>query len=350
MKDNIFFKTLSGSTDFALFNLAENSGNHFIAFNYYKEYAESFWNTHTQDVKHCFPLEFKYEQNFSINGNVELYDEKAKIRINEGVLLRLYKSFYSILSIDHIIDTLSGTPDGSLQINNIYTFNDASPDYEYTFLLPINKERKIIAEVMAMFAIKFVILHELAHHLDGHVLYMKNYYNNETLSIIRRAREERILDIQTLEMDADAFAISQLINETIEFIQNDKLYTKHIKNPANLYYIFMISIHILFLVLHNEHKDTDSTYLPELIRSFIGLDCAKVNLTYKATDIIDETEVSNLIKNSVLKANSLYNSVYGKIDFTSLENYDEHHMQSLRNNWKTLRNSLFPYAIAQLAY
>ncbi|WP_342552329.1 hypothetical protein [Paenibacillus sp. FSL R7-0652] len=348
--NNIFFEILSGSTEFALFNLAENSTDHLIAFNYYKEYAERFWNTHTQNVKFYFPLDFSYKQNFTINGSVQLYDERAIIRINEGVLLKLYKTFYSILSIDNLIDTLSETDDGSLHIKNIYTFNDTFPEYEYTFLLPINKERKIIAEIMAMFAIKFVILHEIAHHFDGHVLYMKTYFNDETLNIVRKANEERILDKQTLEMDADAFAISQLIDEMIDFINNDTLYSNHIKNPSNFCFILFISIHILFLILNDEYELKNSTYSPELVRSLTVLDAAKVNLSYKASEIISKTEILDIIKTSIIKANSLYNSVYGKIDFSSLVNYDESHLKSLHENWKKMRVVLSPYAIAQLAY
>ncbi|WP_018306941.1 hypothetical protein [Desulfitobacterium hafniense] len=152
-----------------------------------------------------------------------------------------------------------------------------------------------ISEYMAMCAIKFLIAHEIGHIFNGHTKYYKDVRNQ-----IKRIEEnggkdltklnQLYLDLQTMEMDADAFAICRLIDEVIDlFITKDKI-LELLKTPSDVIKLLIYAIHGIFYLC----KDTDQVnymkkeHPPSLIResliyeAMIGYFSKKYNLDVSA--------------------------------------------------------------------
>ena len=352
-----------GQSEFSLFNI-NGSVPEVKAYDYYKQYAIEAVNNlisvnQLQDKNIKF--NFDYIQYFDIDGISDYLDGTDIVKINEGVLLKTYKTFYTLASCYSILDDLQNTNNGSIGIKLCYTFADEQ-QYEMEYHVPLDKKRKIIAEYMSMFAIKFAILHEIGHLFDGHVFYHRSY--NELIIEDKYTMTSQInspissLDYQTMEMDADAFAISRIIEEIIIMLQEDTLIKSVLNNSNDIFTLFVYSLHCFFKLIKDERKQSldfkKSTHLPRWIREVINLDCAKTNIKYKAQNIISEYEFEDIIKNACLKAENQYNAITTQtIDkHEIIEQSSEevlNHYNNITNNWKFLRIKLYPYARARLA-
>ncbi|KAF6563652.1 hypothetical protein G9G63_13040 [Paenibacillus sp. EKM202P] len=334
------------------YSLEDFERKEMIAFDYYKSYT-NYINEH-----YPFPngLVFEYVEKFSINGSASYEKNKSVISLNVGTILRIYTLFYNILSNFSIIESLDHLSKDHINIQNIYTYNDESIPYSYNYSYPLNRERIIIAEYMAMFAIKFIINHEAGHHINGHLGYIHSITSLKMIDPIREDYSNIIptLDLQTIEMDADAFAIAQLVR-TLLLTTQDKFISNYIDDFATFIRMFVSSIHLLFLLMDqgtpksifNTHT---SNYLPTLIRSILAVDCMEENLRIVFPNMINHDYLQEISTDSLLKANEYFIKINGNKNFDSLEDYDiAYYNRVIKKNWKQLRPKLQKYATVDLA-
>lgn len=121
---------------------------------------------------------FDFIKNHDINA-LAVIDEKNKeyIGINIGLPLRLCRYFEILLSTKEF---LAEVGNGHLEK---FTMNEAYPHLIGTYagpvsyqINPISETRKAIANFLFVNSILFVFYHEIAHHLLGHLVYLKTAY------------------------------------------------------------------------------------------------------------------------------------------------------------------------------
>lgn len=130
-----------------------------------------------------------------------------------------------------------------------------------------------IAEYMSMFAIKFLVSHEMGHLYNGHSeLYLatREAIKNEKLKYKPSddILQSSYLDLQTMEWDADCFGICRVIDEVMHMYRNNDKILSYFKEPVDLLRLVAYSIHCIFIRFRN--IDTKSykykEHPPSLVR------------------------------------------------------------------------------------
>lgn len=341
--------SISGITEYSIFNVIESPDK--TGYQYFKLYAENIIEQLNKAYSamptiRC-PFEFEYISFFDFSSGAYHEEGVDKVVINDGVLITTFQVFYSIFSKFPVLSFFNDSTTGDLEVNFLYEFKN-NQQYEVALQYPIELERRILAEYTASIAIKFVILHEIAHHYDGHILYLDSCADNPCKSI-------SILDFQTMEMDADAFAISRLIDEMLILLKTDTRLCSIIKKAEDLFVMFSFAISVLFLIINDEDikevNDISSTYLSTLLRLSMCLDCAKVNIKHKAKGIITESVFEDIYKKTIPASNQYY-SLFGKSHYEDAMKYNKETSKifgEINENWIKLRKELLPYARIPLA-
>lgn len=178
-------------------------------------------------------------KSFLIQDNI-----RGKIQINRGLIIHLYEMFYSL---------------------------------DYTIIVPDGKNIGNIKSMLFATAMNIIIAHELAHIYYGH-LFLKNKLEIENNSSFN-------LDMQTLEWDADSFAITKLFEAINNYKDSDTELEKNLK-----FMILLGSIHgMMFLFRQVDEFDKQKTHPPCLIREIGMLMCARNLFKKKDEDIIKIT-------------------------------------------------------------
>lgn len=141
------------------------------------------------------------------------------IRINIGLIIHLYEMLYGL---------------------------------DYKIFVPDGKNIENIKMMLFYTSINIILFHEVAH-----IYYQHGLLKQELVSQFGESSQEYILDMQTLEYDADAFAITKIY----EFISSlQKLSTTA---QSKLYYqIFIFSIHSLVFLFRQVNEFDDVTDHP----------------------------------------------------------------------------------------
>lgn len=133
------------------------------------------------------------------------------IGINIGVVQILKKLFGYILSHPKLLTEIG---DSSKEIEKNILNNVLITDHNYFRLFmnydveiddPIDETRKAYSKKLLTYALEFLILHEYGHITNGHVDYFSNRKGTSFIFEFSQNQEKNLL-MQTLEMDADAFA------------------------------------------------------------------------------------------------------------------------------------------------
>ena len=88
---------------------------------------------------------------------------------------------------------------------------------------PIHASRQIIADRLRQFAFQFMSAHEIRHIRGGHVQYLKKYFSASSVDETKRSTglpHDEIITRQTLEMNADAFGVSQGLTNLLGMVNN----------------------------------------------------------------------------------------------------------------------------------
>ncbi|MEK3977345.1 hypothetical protein MKZ20_21725 [Psychrobacillus sp. FSL K6-2684] len=346
-------KKALGVTHYALYTEASLPVN--ISYEYYEKYVKVIEKLANGKEKSKRELNFKYISGFTLNGKSFVNDLVDHIWIEEGVIIQTYHMFSEILSFN----TFSDFVEPNKEIANIKLFyqdTEGINEHETNYRTSIIKERKIIAEYLSMFATKFIILHEIGHHFNGHILFLHNELNTSKLEIDNYKNKIEPLVIQTLEMDADAFAISQLARELSIFMDKDPLLKITLKNRLDILGICIYSLSCLYKLISNEKNDNyqslkESKYLPCSLRYLNNLECLKTNLLF--LNIVTEEEFEEVAKKYMLLAESEFSSIFTehydwKKNFKYI-NSTVGQLRLLKSKWKEIRDNLDKYARCNLA-
>lgn len=264
------------------------------------------------NLKSIKQLSFNYLWDDSVNaGSCEL-KELDIIRVNEGTILKLYNLFYKLNTRKNIIE-LSSEAKPCTEINTrIFYKNHESDDKEIESEMVFSDDiiSNNIAEYMAMFAIKWIIAHEIGHAFNGHTRYYLEVRNKIQNENNEEEKEKLFLDLQTMEDDADTFAVNRIIDVVMDlYRKNDKI-LKLLKNEKDLLKLVIFSIHGVFYMFRERDlygcikREHPPTFIRECLVLGSMRECLLKNYKFKIDD--------NYIADDVGKIENLICAVEGK--------------------------------------
>jgi hypothetical protein len=107
--------------------------------------------------------------------------------------------FRNALSLPHVL-TEVGNPSSERE-------QKEQRDIDPTSIKPIDSERANIADMLTIWAVRFLTAHEMRHILNGHLRFTNKYYSEFAISEANSvATSDIALERQTFEMDADSGA------------------------------------------------------------------------------------------------------------------------------------------------
>ncbi len=266
---------ISGVTDYAYCKVI-NGIPEMICYESYKNFTldyASYLNSISSINRPERKLEFEFVSRYSKNAIAYIENDIDYIGINEGCLIDVYHIFNELL--------IKGALNKYIDFNDLINITanlDNGDDTENTFFFkfPNDYTAKVFSELICMISMKFIILHEVGHHLNGHLLFLDNKYNFKELNY-------KILEptlIKTLEMDADAFAVTNLIHVMKHIFNNEAEIKKlNLSNELKLGLI-IFSLNSLFLALKHENDDNiiSKEYMSNDARKMLVFICLEQNL------------------------------------------------------------------------
>jgi hypothetical protein len=157
-------------------------------------------------------IHINFIDNKSFNAYSFKNNDSYYIGINKGTILNLYSFFNYSLSFPNVLSYIGNNE------------NEIEPDFNINnlkeIIKPKDKQREIYAEGLFYFATLFLILHEYAHIINGHLDFI-NKKTNFIFKIVNSLGKKSELNSQTLEFDADRYAANIVIKNIINRYQNN---------------------------------------------------------------------------------------------------------------------------------
>lgn len=329
-----------------------------LIFDWITPQIETIIQSHIRNTYSPFDVKFAYINNPKLNALVKLfvYQDKAYIGLNVGSAFTIFNYFFQALSHPNLLINIGDPKSEEYKKKKIQgvifninsdgkinqTYVNGKPMIEYH---PNDQIRLNYARLLSLNAIIFLIEHEIAHLVNGH-LELRSHSNIGT-------RLDNFSE-QVLEWDADTWAISQGVGRIIKHTSN---LPHEMPEPIRWIYssfenelsAWLFSITSLFLLDSSIPFDFDKLdvydHPPSPLRvSYVlstTLECLKDKYTEefvikKGTDAL----MHSLETISMLTGNSIYREEIKKA-------YSEpalHHLGKFISRWKEMRFLLEPYS------
>lgn len=269
------------------------------------------------NLKSIKQFNFCYFWDDSVNSGCYELEDLDVLKVNEGTILKLYNLFYK-LNTKYELIKLSFEAKPRTEIRNKIFYNNHESDYKQIsseMVLSDDIVSNNIAEYMAMFAIKWIIAHEIGHVFNGHTSYYSEIRKKIQNENNEDEKEKLFLELQAMEIDADAFAVNRIIDVVMDLYKNNDKILNMLKNQKDLFKLVIFSIHGVFYMFRDSdlYGCTKGEHPPTFIRECLVLssmkECLLKNYNFKIDD--------NYIVEDVGKIESLMCRLDGK----SNENY-----------------------------
>lgn len=274
-------------------------------------------------------LKFFYETHNNLNASVYIKDNYEYMIINTGTLVTMYSLIHSAFSSPNVFTNIGEVQNeiGS-QSNGYFVFQKKQILFDNA---PIDETRREVSEYVSLLAIRFIVMHELGHLINGHAHFLGSLYANDKIEMIFKGALSNItnkmeisyaLDRRTLEMDADAFAATTSMTNLTEIINNKESHPyliDHLENPYQIFELWSFAVHLIFMEFERNANSTYSKheyYLPNSTRALLCHDSA-INAVKLLREVgyfkCNEKEVE-LINDYLIKgldrAQNYFNSIY----------------------------------------
>lgn len=184
----------------------------------------------------------------------------GEILINIGLIIHLYEMFYSL---------------------------------DYKTFVPDEKNIENIKMMLFYTTVNIILFHEVAH-----IYYQHGLLKQELMSQFGEESPEYILDMQTLEYDADTFAITKMY-EALSSLQKSSTTAQ-----AKLYYqIFVLSIHSLIFLFRQVDDfdiitDHPASYIREcamlkVVNNLFGNQNAQIYVDFAEKELNKQFNINN---------------------------------------------------------
>lgn len=256
------------------------SGTDIIVYDLYKKYAESYLITKGSQKL----LAFDYIRSPYIDAVINTEDnKKMKLYVTEGTLLRIYEFFYNLnLCTDICHYKFTYSKENNTGIKLIST-DEANREIPVIFHINADSRANSIAEYMSMFAVKFVVLHELGHYLNGHCGYSRSVNQNKFTFHLNESINTSLSSMQSkaLEVDADSYAACFLLQEMEGLIKNDDYLLSLVEGKIDIYKLFAAGIQGVCCLMGIDNK-ISNTHPKPFLRACLCIDgaCRLINDNY----------------------------------------------------------------------
>lgn len=320
-----------------------------------------------QDSRRPF-IHFALIQNPYLMAKCSLYKGEYFIGISIGSMVILDQIFSCMLANGTIFPEIGNS---SIEENEIRFFNaeilnseilmDESPD---SIIVPKDLERMNFATQLMYAAAEFLLMHECGHINCGHLGLLSEFSSNPILSEsikVAPADGLKAIDRQTLESDADCFAMTQMLikntrlHKEVTDLQAINPYFYKTEDLTCLYTYF--AVYTMFRLFGGTVPDSSTfdrlTHPPAGVRQF-NL-ASQINTWYqpKVPKIASEIHARNLgiiavmvensmnlISRDLLKPNALISSLSKESMVLT---------KDMIKNWIQLRPRLLKHAFVNLA-
>lgn len=282
-----------------------------------------------------------------------------------GSIMKIYHEALLLCSLNDFFPSIGNTNDC---LNTINFFEVDEPEiipysnefYQIAFYSgPEDSIRQNLALLITIMAEEFIIFHELGHHLDGHLSYLVDYLGLSSLKAQGNDSEIEFSIYQTLEMDADAFAIQLLLDNVYRKKEYYGQMLNHTLSKTDLIMMLSCASTLVFLLMDNKNdlkcNLLMSNYLPRHYRLFLIKVILGNQLKTKYADFLMTDNCTETIITSSLHLETLYNRIHG-VSNDNLEYKEQVHQRVeqyytdvIEHTWSELRPILSIYSHIKLA-
>lgn len=311
--------------------------------------------------KSILQFNFLYLEDNFLNAIATSYKNNNVVLMNIGTISKINRLFFDMLRDPEIFNDVKDDPKTNINISGKRITNRLSSKQIISLKIH-DRRREDLMFCLIHWAVRFILLHELGHHYNGHIKFLENEYNLSTLAMCNNKLEKLSnLDYQTLEMDADAFAIGQSVDHVLSLYINKNNILSHnsiLRKIINedfdkIIFYWGIAIHCLFLLFEKSHH-VDDVHLQRRLRQNIALNTAIECVEKDGGDMIDCNKFVDLMYKAQEYAEKAYNKVQNtKTDYDEIKKIMNLHqlisVQNIFDNWKNVRPELEKYTYFNLA-
>lgn len=339
-----YYESLVGHTPFSFF---KNFDSSLEIFDYFENYAVDLVKSTCEAVNQEFLISYEYLINPKINAGCMLESNVNKIIVYEGVLFSLYSyahklvTHYKTVRMKNVQENSEGCTIFVEETRDGFKLNTEIE-------LSSRIEDNILAEYIAMLAVKFIIAHEIGHILSGHLLY-RNAYGEEKVEFHMTSSgisKLSMVNLQCMEIDADSFAACELVSSLEKELLYDKKLLSIIESQEEIYKIAGCAIQCVFYLIGKLQNswiiNTPEKYShpPALTRVNLLLDVCRGVLS-------DDKKWGGILQGCVIAERNLND--YFKIGNDSMERFildiidSDKYGQYLLGIWRDLKKELAKY-------
>ncbi|MHC1722594.1 MAG: hypothetical protein AB9836_05235 [Aminipila sp.] len=246
-------------------------------------------------------------------------------------------------------------------------------DNRMQWITGLSDEKRInLAEQIYLLECLFIIYHEIGHKINGHTLLIENSklfnaFNSFEMSNdnILNCDEDTLLDMQTLEMDADAYAANHLWRFARNYFSEiSEPIFKELSNVRNLIelltnalciYHFFIEYDTLHLKENCNNNVWGKKHLPNLYRLILAIGALKETILEENGEIISRQQLNDVTLKAMIGFIRLFSkevpNLKNEIDLIILEINEKSapKQNEIKRNWNKIRKELLNYSYLDLA-
>ncbi len=334
-----------------------------------KKRANSTLNFYKNDetLLRSFPkIHYDFVDNNEINAFATKVQDNYVIGVHKATMIILFDLFSKMLSHPEILIEIGNiNEETEYTIKTDYYTNLKSmfnKDFDLSKIRnPVNIERQLYAWHLTTLALDFIFEHELSHSMFGHVDYLADLFGINSFSEFQQfsPKDSLLLDLQTLEMDADSTALTRCSNWAIGSVNHPKkmqaathiFYKDNYQALSDLSFAVYNTIRLFGDGDYKNFTPGKSSHPNPRVRQMM------INATFEAIIRINHPEIDHskllemLIEKVELSENA-YQLITGNIPNLESILYaiDNPLLKHLEANWKNnLRNTLEKYSYWRLA-
>ncbi len=301
--------------------------------------------------KHCSamgPVHFDYVENTAMNAVAFEADGHEFVGIWVGALATIYSFFGCLLANRRLVPTIG---DMSAEVE----FESDGGDDAWLVRVPKDPARRSYAHLLSAIAVEFLFQHEIAHLMNGHVRLINRRSEIRFLVEFDEHSSQSLssLDRQTLEMDADSFAVAQGAATFVgRLAEPEKVFPKDwrqwYRSPRQALFAWIFSVYSLFRLFYKGPADLDdlesAVHPPPGIRMFMVTACLLEFLKVRGQETLMK-QFEPILEEVIQEVEDAH-SVVARCPVDATGTYQwtdpraQRHVSRVIDNWKHLRPQL----------